>query len=156
MLQNMDGTVLGIEFVKEEKIIIFYTDKAIVVNLLNGQTEKEYSYNGSDLTAYDIKNSQIVMALGDYEKINGTKLVVTDLSLAEKFSIETDRAIDDVQFASQRIFALGQESVEQYTLKGEYVNETAVKTNVKKIIDYNGCVVISGDSLEKVEKESLK
>ena len=30
------------------------------------------------------------------------------------------------------------------------------KTNVKKILDYNGCVVISGDSLEKLEIESLK
>ena len=132
------------------------TDKAVVVNLLNGQTEKEYSYNGSDLTAYDVKNSQIVMALGDYEALSGTKLVVTDLSLTESFVLETDRAIENVQFASQRIFAMGEEFVEQYTLKGEYVSETAVKTNVKKIIDYNGCVVVSGDSLEKLEKESLK
>ena len=156
VFKNTDGAVLGVEFVKEEKIIIFYTDKAMVVNLLSGQTEKVYPYNGNDLIAYDIKNSQIVMALGDYDKVNNTKLVVCDLSLTESFTIETDKAIDGVQFASQRIFALGGEFVDQYTLKGEFVSETAVKTNVKKIIDYKGCVVISGDHMEKLEKDSLK
>jgi len=44
----------------------------------------------------------------------------------------------------------------QYTLKGEKVRETAAKTNVKDIVDYNGCIVISGDSLEKLEKASIK
>ena len=156
VLKNTDGAVLGVEFVKEEKIIIFYTDKAMVVNLLNGQTEKVYPYNGDDLIAYDIKNSQIVMALGNYDKANNSKLVVCDLSLTESFTIKTDKAIDGVQFASQRIFALGGEFVDQYTLKGEFVSETAVKTNVKKIIDYKGCVVISGDHMEKLEKDSLK
>ncbi|MBE6887821.1 MAG: hypothetical protein E7484_05315 [Ruminococcaceae bacterium] len=155
-LQNKDGAVLAMEFIKEDKLIVFYTDKAAVVNLETGQTEKEYSYGGNDLTGYDIKNSQIVMALGDYEGVGGTKLAVTDLSLTETFAIDTEKAITDVQFASQRIFALGTEMVEQYSLKGEKISETAVKTNAKDIIDYNGCIVISGDSLEKLEKDSLK
>lgn len=155
-LQNRDGAVLAIEFIKEESIVVFYTDKAAVINLESGQTEKEYSYNGRDLTGYDIKNSQIVMALGDYNGLSGTELAVTDLSLTETFVIETERAVTDVQFASQRIFALGEETVEQYSLKGEKINETTVKNNVKDIVDYNGCIVVFGDSLEKVEKESIK
>lgn len=155
-LQNKDGAVLAMEFIKEDKLVVFYTDKAAVVNLENGQTEKEYSYGENDLTGYDIKNSQIVMALGDYSGLGSTKLVVTDLSLTETFAINTEKAITDVQFASQRIFALGPEAVEQYSLKGEKISETTVKTNAKDIVDYNGCVVISGDSLEKLEKDSLK
>ena len=155
-LQNKYGAVLAMEFIKEDKLVVFYTDKAAVVNLENGQTEKEYSYGENDLTGYDIKNSQIVMALGDYSGLGSTKLVVTDLSLTETFAINTEKAITDVQFASQRIFALGPEAVEQYSLKGEKISETTVKTNAKDIVDYNGCVVISGDSLEKLEKDSLK
>lgn len=155
-LQNKDGAVLGMEFIKEEKLVVFYTDKAVVFNLLNGTTEKEYSYNGSDLLAYDIKNSQIVMALGDYNGLSDTALVMTDMTFAELYRMETDVTVSDVEFSSQRIFALGEETILQYTLKGEKVNETAAKTNVKDIVDYNGCIVISGDSLEKLEKASIK
>ncbi|MBQ5313633.1 MAG: hypothetical protein J6K30_06240, partial [Oscillospiraceae bacterium] len=155
-LQNKNGAVLGMEFIKEEKLVVFYTDKAVVFNLQSGVTEKEYSYNGKDLTAFDIKNSQIVMALGDYDGLGSTALVMTDLTFTELYRMETDVAVSDVQFASQRIFALGDETVLQYTLKGEKVSETAAKTNVKDIVDYNGCIVISGDSLEKLEKASIK
>ncbi len=155
-LQNKNGAVLGMEFIKEEKLVVFYTDKAVVFNLQSGVTEKEYSYNGKDLTAFDIKNSQIVMALGDYDGLGSTALVMTDLTFTELYRMETEVAVSDVQFASQRIFALGDETVLQYTLKGEKVSETAAKTNVKDIVDYNGCIVISGDSLEKLEKASIK
>ena len=144
------------EFIKEEKLVVFYTDKAVVFNLQSGVTEKEYSYNGKDLTAFDIKNSQIVMALGDYDGLGSTALVMTDLTFTELYRMETEVAVSDVQFASQRIFALGDETVLQYTMKGEKVSETAAKTNVKDIVDYNGCIVISGDSLEKLEKASIK
>lgn len=156
VLQNKDGAVLGMEFIKEEKLIVFYTDKAVVFNLQSGATEKEYSYSGSDLLAFDIKNSQIVMALGDYDGLSSTSIVMTDLAFSELYKMETDIAVTDVQFASQRIFALGNETVLQYTLKGEKVTETDTKPNVKDIIDYNGCIVISGDSLEKLEKASIK
>jgi len=83
-------------------------------------------------------------------------LVMTDMSFTELYRMETDVPVSDVQFADQRIFALDDETVLQYTLKGEKVRETAAKTNVKDIVDYNGCIVISGDSLEKLEKASIK
>lgn len=156
VVQNKDGAVLGMKFIKESKLIVFYTDKAVVVDLASGQTEREYNYGGRDLTAYDIKNSQIVMALGDYDNLSDTQLVVCDLSLNVAYTMTTARGITDVEFTSQRICALGDGVVEQYTLKGEKAGEDPVKNNVKDIIDYHGCIVISGDSLEKLEKADIE
>ena len=156
VVQNKDGAALGVEFIKESKLIVFYTDKAITVDLATGHTEKEYNYYGRDLVAYDIKNSQIVMALGDYDGFSDTLLVVTDLSLNTAYTMSTPRSITDVEFTSQRICALGDEVVEQYNLKGEKAGEAPVKSNVKDIIDYHGCIVISGDSLEKLEKADME
>ena len=155
-IQNKDGVPLAIEFIRESKLIIFYTDKAVVFDLATGQTEKEYSYDGRDLTAYDIKNSQIVMSLGDYDGLSETVIVLCDLSLNTAHTMTTPRHITDVVFTSQRICALGEEVVEQYNLKGEKAGETAVKSNVKDILDYHGCIVVSGDSLEKLEKADME
>ena len=96
------------------------------------------------------------MAVGDYDGLSDTELVVTDLSFGSLFSITTEQAVTDVAFSSQRIFALGDEKILQYSLKGEFAGETAAKSNVKNIIDYNGCIVINGDSLEKLEKADVK
>ena len=156
MLENSGDVALGIEFIKEDTLIVFYTDKAKAISLADGTVKGQYEYGGRDLTAYDIRNGQIVMAVGDYDGLSDTELVVTDLSFGKLFSITTEQAVTDVAFSSQRIFALGDEKILQYSLKGEFAGETAAKSNVKNIIDYNGCIVINGDSLEKLEKADVK
>ena len=156
VVQNTDGAVLGMEFIREDRLIIFFTDKAVAVDLATGETAHSYSYNGRDLTAYTIRNSQVLMALGDYDGLETTQLVLTDLSFNSAYTMETVRNITDVEIANQRICALGDEAVEQYTLKGVLAGETAVKNNVKAIIDYQGCVIVCGDSLDKLEKADIK
>ena len=103
-----------------------------------------------------MRNSQILMALGDYDGLETTRLVLTDLSFNGAYTMETARNITDVEIANQRICALGDGTVEQYSLKGILAGETTVKNNVKAIIDYQGCVVVTGDSLEKLEKADIK
>lgn len=156
MLENSGDVALGVQFIKENTLLMFYTDKAKAINLEDGTEKGVYDYNGRDLTAYDVKNAQVVMAVGDYDGLSDTELVVTDLSFEKQFSVTTQQAVTDVAFSSQRIFALGSEKISQYNLKGEFAGETAAKNNVKNIIDYNGCIAINGDSLEKLEKTEVK
>jgi hypothetical protein len=156
VLENKGDVALGIEFVKEDTLLVFYTDKAKAINCTDGSTTGEYDYDGKDLTAYDIRNSQIVMALGDYNGLEKSTLAVTDLGFNTAFDIDTNQAVTDVEITNQRIFALGSEKIAQYDLKGQYVGENAAKSNVKDIIDYNGCIVINSDSLEKLEKANIK
>lgn len=156
LLENSGDVALGVQFIKENTLLVFYTDKAKAINLEDGKEKGVYDYEGRDLTAYDVKNAQVVMAVGDYDGLSDTELVVTDLSMEKLFSITTQQAVTDVAFSSQRIFALGSEKISQYNLKGEFAGETAAKNNVKNIIDYNGCIAINGDSLEKLEKTEVK
>ncbi|MBQ9845606.1 MAG: PQQ-like beta-propeller repeat protein [Oscillospiraceae bacterium] len=156
VLENSDAVALGIEFIREDTLIVFYTDKATAINIEDGSVKGQYSYNGADLTAYDIKNAQVVMALGDYDGFSTSELVLCDLSLEKVLDIDTQQAVTAVKMTNQRIFALGSEKISQYTLKGEFAGETAAKNNVKDIADYNGCIVINGDSLEKLEKADIK
>ncbi|MBQ5783159.1 MAG: hypothetical protein IIV99_07240 [Oscillospiraceae bacterium] len=156
VVQNTEGAVLGMEFIREDILVIFYTDKAVTVDLATGQTTHSYSYEGRDLTAYTIRNSQILMALGDYDGLETTRLVLTDLSFGGAYTMETVRNITDVEIANQRICAFGDGAVEQYSLKGVFAGETQVKNNAKAIIDYQGCTVVSGDSIDRLEKASLK
>jgi len=156
VLENSGDVALGIEFVKEDTLLVFYTDKAKAVDMADGSVKGEYDYEGEDLTSYDVRNAQVVMALGDYDGLSDTELVVTDLSLNKTLSVNAHQAVTDVEVTNQRIFALGSEKVSQYDFKGQFAGETAVKSNVKDIVDYNGCVVISSDSLEKIEKADIK
>ena len=156
LLENSGDVALGVQFIKENTLLVFYTDKAKAINLEDGKEKGVYDYEGRDLTAYDVKNAQVVMAVGDYDGLSDTELVVTDLSMEKLFSVTTQQAVTDVAFSSQRIFALGSEKISQYNLKGEFAGETAAKNNVKNIIDYNGCIAINGDSLEKLEKTEVK
>ena len=156
LLENSGDVALGVQFIKENTLLVFYTDKAKAINLEDGTEKGVYDYEGRDLTAYDVKNAQVVMAVGDYDGLSDTELVVTDLSMEKLFRITTQQAVTDVAFSSQRIFALGSEKISQYNLKGEFAGETAAKNNVKNIIDYNGCIAINGDSLEKLEKTEVK
>lgn len=156
MLENSGDVALGTEFIKEDTLLVFYTDKAKAISLEDGTVKGEYDYKGSDLVAYDVKNSKIVMALGDYDGFAETELVVTDLSLANAFSVTAQQSVTDVVITNQRIFALGDEKITQYDLKGQYAGTTAAKNSVKAIIDYNGCVAVNSDSMEKVEKSQVE
>lgn len=152
VIKNTGAAVLGIEYIKENEIVIFYTNKAILVNAEDGSTKEEYVYSDGNLKSYDIKNGQIIMSFSGYSAVADSTIVVTDLNFKENFKIDTSQAISDVIISGQRIYALGRKSVEQYTLKGEKIAETPVKNNIKDILDYNGCIAIYGDSLDKIEK----
>ncbi len=152
VIKNTGAAVLGIEYIKENEIVIFYTNKAILVNAEDGSTKEEYVYSNGNLKSYDIKNGQIIMSFSGYSAVADSTIVVTDLNFKENFKIDTPQAISDVIISGQRIYALGKKSVEQYTLKGEKIAETPVKNNIKDILDYNGCIAIYGDSLDKIEK----
>jgi hypothetical protein len=95
------------------------------------------------------------MALGDYEELENGTIAVTDLEFEESFKIKVDFVVKDVELASQRIYVLGKEKICQYDLKGVFAGETAAKATVKDIIEYNGCIVINSDSIEKVEKADV-
>ncbi|MBQ7283759.1 MAG: hypothetical protein IJW74_02760 [Oscillospiraceae bacterium] len=156
VLENKNGVMLAAEFIKEENLVVFYTDKAMCINLADGTVVKEYSYSGKDLISFDIKNSQIVMALGDYDSPKGTEVVIADLTLNQNFNISTQQNVTKLAIASQRIYLLGDEKISQYTTEGEFVAQQDVKNNIKNILDYNGCVAVFGDSLEKIEKAKIE
>lgn len=153
---NGENIMLATEFVKEDSIIMFFTDKAVCVNFSEeneGTADiSEYSYNGKNLLSYDIKNSQIVMALGDYDGMEGTDIVITDLSIKENFRTVCPQNVKRVIIASQRVYVLGEENVFQYTTEGVYVTQHEVKNNIRSIVEYNGCVAVYSDSMEKIEK----
>lgn len=162
IFNNGENILLAAEFIKEDSLILFFSNKAVQIDLKEfSQQEvqpqiKEYSYGGKDLLGYDIKNSKIVMALGDYNGTFGTDIAVTDLSLNEKFRVHTDKNITTVMLTSQRIYALSDETVSQYTEEGVFVAEQQVKNNIKNIVDYNGCVAVFSDSIEKIDKAKIK
>ena len=156
VLEDKNGVMLAAEFIKEENLLVFYTDKALCVDVADGSVIKEYSYGGRDLISYDIKNSQVAMAFGDYDGFSGTTLVITDLTLNETFSTYTEQSVTKLAIASQRIYLLGDEQISQYSTEGEFVAVQEVKNNIKNIIDYNGCVAVFGDSLEKIDKAKIE
>ena len=155
MLENSGDVALGIEFIKEDTLIVFYTDKAKAISLADGSVKGQYDYDGKDLTAYDIRNGQVVMALGDYDNLISSRVVVTDLNLVHSFTIPTEQAVTRVETASQRIFLLGSGKISQYNLKGEFAGETPAKQNARDIVEYNGCIVINSDGMEKLEKADV-
>ena len=151
---NGENIMLGAEFIKEESIVLFFTDKAVCIKFGEDGVNQsaEFSYNGKDLLSYDVKNSQIVMALGDYKGAENADIAITDLSLNENFRTTANHNVKTVVISSQRIYAWGDETVSQYTAEGVYVAQQAVKNNIKNIVDYNGCVAVYSDGMEKIEK----
>ena len=154
IIEDSENVMLAAEFVKEESVIIFFTDKAVCIDLSQEEVNvtAEYSYKNKDLLSYDVKNSQVVMAIGDYDGAETADLVITNLQLDETYRTQCSQDVNRVVIASQRIYALGGETVFQYTTEGVFVTQQEVKNNIKNIVDYNGCVAVYGDSLEKVEK----
>ena len=155
IIEDTENIMLSAQFVKEEGVIVFFTDRAVYLNFSDesGVTiDKEYSYNGKDLLSVDVKNSQVVMALGDYEGTENTDIVITDLTLGENFRTQCPQNVHTVVIESQRIYALGEEVVYQYTTDGQLVSQQEVKNNIKNIVAYNGCIAVYSDSLEKIEK----
>lgn len=157
--QNESGVMLAAEFVSENRLMMFFADRAVALDLSkDGVTEHaalQY-YGGKELMSFDIKNSRVVMALGSYDEMYGCDIVICDLSLGQQAVINTNQHITDIEIIGQRIYSLGSDKVVQYTTEGAYVSETAVKNNVKNIVDYNGCLAVFGDSLEKIEKAPIK
>jgi len=152
---NGENIMLSAEFIREDSVVVFFADKAVCINFsaeTGAETAAEYSYNGRNLQSYDMKNSQIVMALGSYDGTGETDIAITDLSLAENFRTVCPQNVKKVIIASQRIYALGEENVFQYTTEGVYVAQQEVKNNIKNIVEYNGCVAVYSDSMEKIEK----
>lgn len=152
---NGENIMLSAEFIKEDSVVVFFADKAVCINFsaeTGAETVAEYSYNGKNLQSYDMKNSQIVMALGSYDGTGETDIAITDLSLAENFRTVCPQNVKKVIIASQRIYALGEENVFQYTTEGVYVAQQEVKNNIKNIVEYNVCVAVYSDSMEKIEK----
>ena len=153
--QENGAVMLAAEFINDDSVIVFFTDKAVCIKLAEEDGVKEYatySYNGKDLLSYDVKNSQIVMALGDYDGVEQTDIAITDLTLAENFRTVCPQTVKTVVIASQRIYALGEDRIYQYTTEGQEVVQQEVKNNIKNIVEYNGCVAVYSDSLEKIEK----
>ena len=157
--QNESGVMLAAEFVSENRLIMFFADRAVVLDLSKDSVVEHAAlqyYGGKELMAFDIKNSRVVMALGSYDEMYGCDIVICDLSLEQMALINTNQHITDIEIIGQRIYSLGSDKVAQYTMEGAYVSETAVKNNVKNIVDYNGCLAVFGDSLEKIEKAPIK
>lgn len=159
---NGENVMLAAEYIKDDSLVLFFDDKAVQIDLtsLSSKTgepyTKTYSYNGKRLLSYDIKNSQIVMALGSYDGGGNTDIAITDLFLTETHRIYTEENIKNVVLTSQRIYVLGEETVSQYTEEGVFVAQQQVKNNVKDIVDYNGCVAVFSDSLEKIDKAKIE
>ena len=152
---NGEIIMLGAEFVREDSLVLFFTDRAVCINITaeNGVSEyAEYSYNGRQLLSYDIKNSQIIMALGSYGSTENADIAITDLSLNENFRTEVQHNVKTVVAASQRIYAFGGDTVSQYTAEGVYITHHEVKNNIKNIVDYNGCVALYSNGMEKLER----
>lgn len=150
---KQENTVpLAVEFIKEESILVFYTDKAVLIDIETGEQKAALSYDGKDLASYDIKNSQILLSLGNYNARENSNLVILDLNLNKVKEIQAQQYVTDVEIISQRIFALGLSGIEQYTLEGGYVTLSDVRSDVRCLVDYNGCVVVYTDCLEMQEK----
>ncbi len=151
-LRNAEGAVLSIEYINENEIIVFYTNKAVIINTDDGSVKYEYQYNGKNLKSYEIKNRQILMSFGSYTTKSDSDIIMTDFKFEPIFEVNTPEFIFDVTISSQRIYAMSDKVIEQYSLSGEKIGETPIKNNIKSILDYNGCIAIYGDSLDKVEK----
>lgn len=151
-LRNAEGAVLAIEYINENEIIVFYTNKAVIINTDDGAIKYEYQYNGKNLKSYDIKNRQILMSFGSYSTKSDSNIIMTDFKFTPIFEVNTPQYISDITISNQRIYAMGDKFVEQYSLSGVKIGETPIKNNIKSILDYNGCIAIYGDSLDKVEK----
>lgn len=151
-LRNAEGAVLAIEYINENEIIVFYTNKAVIINTDDGTIKYEYQYNGKNLKSYDIKNRQILMSFGSYATKSDSNIIMTDFKFTPIFEVNTPQYISDITISNQRIYAMGDKVVEQYSLSGVKIGETPIKNNIKSILDYNGCIAIYGDSLDKVEK----
>ena len=103
-----------------------------------------------------MKNTNIAIATGNYLDTTKSNVIILDLSLNEIFNITTTQQVEDVVISSQRVYTLGQETLEEISLEGKALSKSDTLTNSKKILDYYGCVLISSEKLEKISKTSIK
>lgn len=156
IIEQKEYIPLGIEFIGDKQVMVIYDKKLSLYSLSDGSEIASYSYDGHHLLSYDIKNTDIALAIGEYNQEGFNKIVLLDSALKEKFTQDIKTPITNVAISQSRVFMLGENTLLEYTLKGELTNSTQKESLCKKVIDYNGTILISSKQIEKIHKTNVK
>lgn len=156
VITNSKTIPLAVEFINENRMLVLYTDKAQMFSLQDQSSIYEYSYNGDNLLSYDLKNGEILLALGSHDQGENNRMVMLSSQLEEKFSHTVEQSIKDVIISSARIYLLGADTVNEYSLTGQSLSSKEAENTNKTLVDFNGPVLISKNKMEKLEKTEIK
>lgn len=147
---------LAIEFINENQMLVLYTDKAEIFSTEDGASLFQYSYGEDSILSYDVKNGEVILALGSSTRASNNRVVMLSQKLEEKFAYTVDQKIKDVIISNARIYLLGDKNITEYSLAGKVLSEAEAENTNKKLVDFNGAVLISKDKMEKLGKTDIK
>ena len=143
---------LKIEFLSDDRILIAYPDRLILYSVSKNDVIASYELTGGNLQAIHTDGSYITVCYGGSSRQQSSTLAVLTFGFEEKFNVTVPEKIKDLSMSQSRIFALGYDNMYEYDYSANLVNTTATGPLYKQLADYNGTLIISSTSIDKVEK----
>ncbi len=141
------------EFLNDEKLLVACSDSVYILDTETGRQLAEFSLNGENLLAVKTTNTYLAIAGGSYN--SGASATLKLISLAdysEKFSVTIPQSIKDLSISGSRVYALGRENIYEYDYTGALLNTATTGPLTKRLVTWNGTILIDSTTISKVVK----
>lgn len=141
-----------IEFLNDDKLLIAYTNKLVMYSIPKNSEILRYEFGDAGIQALHTSGNYITVAYGGASSDQSSKIAMLSQDFTEKFVVEVPEKIKSLSVSQSRIFALGYNNLYEYDYSANLVNTVSAGPLYKQLVDYNGTLLISSTSIQKVEK----
>ncbi len=143
---------LNIDITNTNKAIITYTNHIEIWDLATGEKKSSFSLDNKEILLEEFEGLYILAVFGSFDSQMNSSVLMLDESLEPISNIEIYEEIKDATISNQRIYILSSEFIYEYNLQGEMLSKTQAESSQKQLIDYQGTMILSSDSIYKLER----
>ena len=141
----------NIIFLSDEKMLAVYSDSIQLWDVSTGTMTGEQIFTGNIL-AVETAGAYIAVARGSYTQGTDSTLSLLGTDFSRKFTVNVPERIKAISVSRSRVYALGEENLFEYDYSSNLMNTLSTGALAKKLVTWNGTVLIDSTQIAKVEK----
>lgn len=138
---------LSIKFIDNEHVIVFGDNTTSVISI-KSKKQKDYSYNGWTLNAFDVSpNGSIALVLSEYGDGQNCSVVVLNKDLKKQAEIKTELSAPKLELTNNRVNLISLSNFYSYNYSGSLVKESKVSADCQECMTYDGKTLLRSNSI---------